>query len=182
VRRRRLTVRTIALLGAASAAVHQLRYAIGFGDGASSALAAHPHGYLNAAMPGVAAMLIIAFAMLLMRAAGGARRDEGRNRGLVSLWIACAAALALIYGLQETIEGSGALLNGGWIGLALSVPAGLLVALALRGADAAEAPAQLNLLVVESVGTAVARVVDRPPATAAVRRPAARGPPPAFVV
>jgi hypothetical protein len=37
-------VRSLALLGAASAAIHQLRYAIGYGDGASAALAAHPHG------------------------------------------------------------------------------------------------------------------------------------------
>src|SRR4051794_3138333 len=133
-------------------------------------------------MPGVAAMLIIAFAMLLMRAAGGARRDEGRNRGLVSLWIACAAALALIYGLQETIEGSGALLDGGWIGLALSVPGGLLVALALRGADAVEAPARINLLVVESVTAALARIAQASPTTGAPRAPSARGPPLAFVV
>jgi hypothetical protein len=142
VRGRRLTVRAIALLAAGSAAIHQLRYAIGYGDAAPHALATHGHGYLIVALPGVMTVALIALAGVLMRAAGGRSRplDDARriNASLPALWLAATIALALIYGTQETIEGSGAFAGGGWIGLALAVPAGFLVALALGGAEAAE--------------------------------------------
>jgi hypothetical protein len=140
VRGRRLTVRAIALLAAGSAAIHQLRYAIGYGDAAPHALALHGHGYLTVALPGVMTAALIALAGGLMRLAGGRRLDDARRMrpSLAALWLAATIALALIYGTQETIEGSGALAGGGWIGLALAVPAGFLVALALGGAEAAE--------------------------------------------
>jgi hypothetical protein len=173
VRGRSFTVRAIALLGAGSAAIHQLRYAIGYGDAAPHALAAHAHGYLEVAFPGVVTAALIALAGALMRAAGargwadaaggeadphrarrrpGPRGDPDRARrreagalaelgirgSLPALWLACALALATIYGVQETLEGAGAVAGSGWIGLALAVPAGFLVALAMRGAHAAE--------------------------------------------
>jgi hypothetical protein len=136
VKGRRLTVRAIALLGAGSAAVHQLRYAIAYGDGAPHQLAAHGHGYLDVALPGVAIATILVLAAGLMRVARA--RPVIAGSSLLGLWLACAVALAAIYGLQETLEGAGAVAGGGWIGLALALPAGLLVALALRGSDAAE--------------------------------------------
>jgi hypothetical protein len=143
VRGRTLTVRAIALFGAASAAIHQLRYAIGYGDGAPHALASHHHGYLDAALPGIATAAVIALAAVLIRVARGESAGRGstsvrRSAALPSLWLGCTLALAAIFGVQETLEGAGAFAGGGWIGLALAVPAGLLVALALRGADAAQ--------------------------------------------
>jgi hypothetical protein len=183
---RRLTVRAIALLGAGSAAIHQLRYAIGYGDAAPHALAAHGHGYLTIALPGVMTGALIALSGGLMRVAG-ARRDDNARRvraSLPALWLAAAAALALIYGTQESIEGSGAFAGGGWIGLALAVPAGFLVALALRGAEAAESlrtpGAALGAFVVHAAacGTRPSSLLQR----ATTVRLGARAPPLAFVV
>jgi hypothetical protein len=134
---RRLTVRAIALIGAASAAIHQLRYAIGYGDAASHALAVHDHGYLQVAFPCLLAVALIAIAATLRRLARSGASDRLQTP-LLALWLACAFALASIFAIQETLEGAGAFAGGGWIGLALAVPAGLLVALALHGADAAE--------------------------------------------
>src|SRR4051794_36833370 len=132
-------VRSLALLGAASAAIHQLRYAIGYGPASQQALAAHPHGYLSVAFPGILTALLIVIAAVLMRAAGASRARNARPAvGLTAMTIACSTALALIYAGQETLEGAGAISGSGWIGLALAIPAGFLVALALRGAHAAE--------------------------------------------
>lgn len=147
MRRRALTVRAIALLAAGSAAVHQLRYVIGYGPRAGHELATQGHTYLGVALPLVAATTIIALAAALMRLAGGTRAGDRRRVHWLALWAAATAALALIYITQETAEGliatghpSGlaAFAGGGaWLGLALSVPAGLLMALALRGFAAA---------------------------------------------
>jgi hypothetical protein len=201
VRGRRLTVRSIALLGAGAAAIHQLRYAIGYGDAAPRALAAHGHGYLAVALPGVLTAALIALAGMLMRLAGARRgsngvrgayrtRVPGRSAGarvgapLAVIWLAATVALATIYGSQETLEGAGAFAGGGWIGLALAVPAGLLVALALRGARAAEelrtAGAILRAFVIPS-SAPVAHVAATPPRLPDLRF-GARGPPAASVV
>jgi hypothetical protein len=137
VRGRTLTLRAIALIAAGSAAIHQARYAIGYGSHADQQMATHGHGYLTVAVPVVVAALVLAMAALLMRVARG---RPARSQGcLAALWIGAAVTLALIFAIQESIEGAGAIAHGGWIGLALAVPACLLVALALRGASAAEA-------------------------------------------
>jgi hypothetical protein len=184
-------VRAIALLGAGSAAIHQLRYAIGYGNGAGHALAAHPHGYLRAVLPGLAAALIIAFAVVLIRLArrGSARPAQGQPRqeahaaSLTVLWLACALALAAIFFVQETLEGANAVTGGGWIGLALALPAGLLVALALRGADAAEIRIVTGMLRIQvAAASAVAVAPQLRPARLREMRLGARAPPPAFVV
>ena len=151
-------MRALALLGAGSAAIHQLRYAIGYGDGASHALATHgAHGYLEVAFPGIAAAALIALAAALMRLARRPEPSTRRHASLLALWLGCALALAAIFAAQETLEGAGALAGGGWIGLALTIPAGLLVALALRGSDAAEigvprAPLRIGVLATARVG------------------------------
>ena len=178
-------MRSLALVGAASAAIHQLRYAIGYGDRASAALAAHPHGYLSAAMPGVLTALVIAIAAMLMRAAGIRPRSSGSTR--FPFWVlalTCAAALALIYTAQETLEGAGAFADSGWIGLALSLPAGFLVALALRGADAAEALRVRDALVrfVASVAAPLRSAESLVWIRLAPAPLGARGPPASFVV
>lgn len=131
-------VRAVALFGAGAVAIHQLRYAIAYGDTAPQALAAHNHGYFELALPSVATVFVIALAAALIRIARGRAAMPERRTPLAALWLCCALALGTIYGVQETLEGAGALAGGGWIGFALSFPAGLLVALALRGADAAE--------------------------------------------
>jgi len=216
VRDRRLTVRAIALLGAASAAVHQVRYAIGYGDAAPHALAAHGHGYLAIALPGVLTATLLALAGMLMRAAGGRRGANGAGGGtdrarrgatgagggpdgasefrawgaawirgsLPRIWIAATVALATIYGVQETLEGSGAFAGSGWIGLALAIPAGFLVAVALRGASAAESLRTRGAVLRPVVIHASVFTVHVPavPRRLPDLRFGARGPPVAFVV
>src|SRR3954447_26625362 len=108
-----LTARAVALFGAGAVATHQLRYAIAYGDAAPRALAAHNHGYMNVTLPALATLFVIAFAAVVIR-----------------------LALGTFYGVQESLEGAGALAGGGWIGFALAFPIGLLVAVGLRGSDA----------------------------------------------
>ena len=93
---------------------------------------------MAAALPAVMALAIVSMSLLLMRLARGARGATGTRAPLWLVWLGCSLALAAIFGIQETLEGSGAFADGGWIGLALAVPAGLLVAFALRGSAAAE--------------------------------------------
>jgi hypothetical protein len=137
VRGRTLTLRAIALLAAGSAAIHQLRYAIAYGPGADHELAVHGHGYLAFALPAVVAVTVLAMAAVLVRFArgGSTLRTEVSFGGL---WLGSVVALAAIYGIQESVEGAGAVAGSGWIGLALAIPAGLFVALAIKGAFAAD--------------------------------------------
>ena len=168
-------------MGAAAAAVHQLRYAIGYGEAAPHALGAHGHGYLVIVMPIAMVLALLTMARALTGVARG--RGSASARGsILPLWLISSVALAGIYGIQETIEGSGAIAGGGWIGLALAIPAGLLVALALRGADAAEVRplALARISAIRGVSLALA------PTSLRVRIPTARlgarGPPPASFV
>ncbi len=125
-------MRAVALLAAGSATIHQARYELG---SASHGAAPH-HGYLKVVIPLVIAGLVLAMAGVLLRVGrGGSARTE---RPLWAGWLAAATALALIFSVQESIEGASFITGSGWIGLALAIPAGLLVALALHGASAAE--------------------------------------------
>ena len=119
-------------------AIHQLRYAIAYGNAAPNALAAHNHGYFTLALPAVATAFVLALAAMLIRVARGRAVSPERRTPFLVLALCCALALGTMYGVQETLEGAGALAGGGWIGFALAFPAGFLVALALRGADVAE--------------------------------------------
>lgn len=173
----RLTVRAIALLSASSAAIHQLRYAIGYGDAAPHALAEHPHAYMTFALPAVMTIALVSLALALMRVARGSSAPRGRRPPLWLVWLACSVALASIFGVQETLEGSGAVAGGGWIGLALAIPAGLLVALALRGAQEAEVRVPALVRIRALIGI---RVFSAPPSLVmrtAHMQLSARGPP-----
>ncbi|MFL5894912.1 MAG: hypothetical protein ACJ76Z_07330 [Thermoleophilaceae bacterium] len=146
MRRRAPTVRAIALVAAGSAALHQLRYAIGYGRNSAHELAVQGHAYLALVLPLVAAVAILALAAALRRIARRPVTSRGVVR-LASLWAASSCALALVYVAQESVEGlvvaghaaGFAAFAGGsaWIGLALAVPIGLLVALGVRGSAAA---------------------------------------------
>jgi hypothetical protein len=183
VRGRTLTARSLALFGAGAAAIHQLRYAIAYGDAAPKALAAHDHGYLDLTLPAVATVFVVALAAMLIRIARGRTATPGGRTPLVALWLCCALALGTIYGVQETLEGAGALAGGGWIGFALAFPAGFLVALAMRGSDAAtvEMPTALARIHVLAASAASVAITTAPRGAVDLRL-GARAPPPAFVV
>jgi len=159
VTRRTFTLRALALLGASSLAIHQLRYAIAYGDASPHALGEHGHGYLGIAMPVMIVLALIGLACGMTRVAHG-RRGDAQRASLPVLWLGATVALAGIYGAQETLEGAGAIAGSGWIGLALAVPAGLAIAVALRGAETAEAPALRLPLSFTVVVDALVRVPD----------------------
>src|SRR3954462_8836867 len=178
-----LTLRAVALFGAGAVATHQLRYAIVYGDAAPRALAAHNHGYMNITVPALATLFVIAFAAAVIRIARGRASNPGRRTSLLALWLCCALALGTFYGVQETLEGAGALAGGGWIGFALAFPSGFLVALALRGADAAELPGRSPILCIRVVrASRVAMRADVAPPRLVGLLVGARAPPAAFVV
>ena len=183
MRRRTLTLRAVALFGAGAVATHQLRYAIAYGDAAPRSLAAHNHGYMNITLPALATLFVIAFAAVVIRIARGRAAIPGRRTSLVALWLCCALALGTFYGVQESLEGAGALAGGGWIGFALAFPIGLLVAVGLRGSDAVSISLSSVLLRLQVVAAATA---TGPRASAPRRLPdlrlGARAPPAVFVV
>lgn len=121
--------------------VHHGRYALvppGHHDDGS-------HGYLAFLTPALAATLLLAAGRFAVRLRRGA--DAGAPRPqLLRLWLTTAALLVAAYVAQESVE---ALLHGGraheifalfgdgaWVVIPLSLIAGALVALALRGAAA----------------------------------------------
>jgi len=141
--------RLAALLAAGALAVHQLRYALAYGDHAGTAASAQGHAYLSVLVPVVVLAALFAAAQALLRFAGGPANGDRRRR-FTRLWLGCTVLLAAAYCGQELIEGwlaaghpagvAGVLGHGGSIGLACAPVVGALVALAVRGAAAAVAP------------------------------------------
>jgi hypothetical protein len=145
------TARSVALLSLGALALHQLRYALAYGDRASQALAHQGHGYL-AELGGV--LIAVASAALLgTLLASALSTGEGRKAGRArAAWLHLTAAYALgllaIFCAQELAEGALAaghpagvaavFAGGGWIGLPLAGLLGLVCALAsmcLRSAE-----------------------------------------------
>lgn len=182
MRARARTLRAIALLAAGSAAVHQLRYAIGYGPHAGHALTAQGHAYLDLLLPFLAALALVALAWMVRAPIAAA---PGRRLSLRRTWATAFAALVGAYFAQELLEGvfaaghptglAGVLGSDGWTAIVLAAPISLLVALGLRG-DEALAP--------RALGRMRARPVDATPFLAAMPaaapvRPALAGPLPA---
>jgi hypothetical protein len=192
-----LRLRAAALFGAGALAVHQLRYLLAYGRSSSDALALQGHAYLLVLAPVVGMLVMLAAIEFLVRVAkaGGTSSAEARLPSPIRLWMLASGCLAVIYSVQEWLEGAaeaghpgglaGVFGHGGWIAILLSVAIGALIAMALRGATA----------VIELV----ARAAHRPPRSKPRRllRPscrtlapdldvlglhlAARAPPPLFI-
>jgi hypothetical protein len=143
----RLALRATAALAVGAFALHQLRYALGYGDAAMQTLAAHGHGYLALVTPLIALLVAVAAGQFLAqlaraRTSGRAGRPAGR---FATLWAVASAVLFSTYAGQELLEGAvsaghpgglaAVLGGGGWWALPLALALGLLVALAMRGAD-----------------------------------------------
>lgn len=181
--RRPPVLRSIALLVAGSLALHDLRYAFGYGSRARAALVEHGHGYLTA-FEGLAVLLALAavaglgLGLLRARLGDGQPGSPGSHSpgAFGHVWLGSGAALWTIYVVQEWLEGlmaaghpaglAGVVGQGGWIAALLAVAIGALVALALRGAERA--------LEWAAVGrrTRVARLsADRPAPPRASARP-----------
>ena len=144
----RSRLRPAALTAAGALSLHELRYLIG-SDHGGQALADEGHAYLPAAGVLVALLLALAGAAL---AAAFARAHEGRGGGrrsapFLAVWALASAALLGVYAAQELTEGllvsghpgglDALVAGGGLVAPPLALGLGFLVALALRGADAA---------------------------------------------
>jgi len=141
--------RLAALLAAGALAVHELRYALAYGEHAGREASAQGHAYLTVLVPVVVLAALFAAAQALLRFAGPPASGDRRRR-FTRLWLGCTLALAAAYCGQELIEGwlaaghpagvAGVLEHGGWIAFACAPVVGGLVALAVRGAAAATEP------------------------------------------
>ena len=134
--------RRASLLVLGALVLHQLRYALAYGDRTSTALASQGHSYL-----GDVGAILVAFAASLacarlLAAALGRLRPGPSGRALPRAALAFAAALLGIFSAQELTEGAlsaghpGGLAavaaNGGWLALPLALAIGLAAALGDR--------------------------------------------------
>jgi hypothetical protein len=142
-------LRATGLIAVASLALHELRYLLGYGSHAHDAIAAQGHGYLAAASLGAVILLALAASQLLGAMTRAWRTGSGAGASLPFglAWLAAGLALGVVYSGQELIEGAfasghpagfAALAGeGGLVAYPLAFALGALVALALRGAEAA---------------------------------------------
>jgi hypothetical protein len=189
----RETLRTAALVAVGWWAVHQLRYLLAYGGGTGEALRHQGHAYLGPVTPVLGALLALALARLLVRAALAPAGRSRRAHRLAVLWPACAAAIIALYSAQEATEGLlaaghpaglyGIFGHGGWLAVPLGLVAGLAVAAALRIGERLEAgaPAALGALSHALPRPAAALVAPVPYVAASgallARLGACRGPP-----
>jgi hypothetical protein len=147
-----LRFRAAALMPAAILTVHQLRFQLAFGANADSRLAREGHQYLAGLAPVAAMCVAIGVGLFLASLArawqqGAAERGRAQLPALPRLWALAALALLAIYCGQELAEGflssghpgglAGVFGEGGLWSLPLSVLLGGVVALCLRGSEAA---------------------------------------------
>lgn len=131
----RLSLRAGILLAGGSLAVHELRYLAGYGgeDAVSG------HGYLAWLAPLVALTLAAGCGVWIARIG----RVTAHHRPTLT-WAGASASLVATYAVQEAIESMaahghpGLLGHGGWAAVPIAVLVGGLIALALRGAHAAD--------------------------------------------
>lgn len=142
------------MVAAGSLAVHELRYAVGYGENAGSVLAAQGHSYLSWAGPLLAVVVAVACGAFIARLASASTRSDEPSVNTGRVWVAASSSLTAIYVMQETLEGylanghpggiAGVLGNGGWTAAVFALAIGAVIALLLRGAHAVtEAAARL---------------------------------------
>ena len=132
--------------------VHDLRYLIAYRGHAGRELALQGHGYLAIAAPLIAGLVVLAAAAFASRLAGAYTRGEeraGASPSVRRLWAFASTLLVLVFSIQEWIEGqlatghpagvAAVFGHGGWVAIPLAMCIGLVIALLLRGAEAAVA-------------------------------------------
>jgi hypothetical protein len=136
-----------AVLPAAAFAVHQLRYLLAYGGGATVELQRQGHSYLDSLVPWIVLALglaVGAFVSALGRAMTGQRSLPRFGLSLIGLWLTGSACLAAVYAVQELLEGifvighpaglAGIFGYGGWWAIPASLCVGLVMATLLHGA------------------------------------------------
>jgi hypothetical protein len=158
-----------ALLPPAAFAVHQLRFVLAFGSGAGAELQRTGHSYLHSVLPWLIVLVALVagtFLLALGRALAGQTSAARFTVSFAGLWLACAAALVLIYCVQEFLEGVlvvghpagfvGIFGYGGWWAIPVAACIGLVLAAIFHGA---------RWVLVETAARCGRVVVRRPRAT-----------------
>lgn len=189
-------MRAAALLSAGAYAVHELRYLVGYGGSAPHAQAEQGHAYLQVLGPITGGVLAVTFGWFL---AGLARPPADRRPAQLGAlgrpWLASSVALLVIYVVQELLEGAlasghpagiaGVLGTGGWSAAAFALAVGALIALLLRGADAAvvwsAARRRMRLPRANSAAQWAQRGLPAPPVASPNSPLRPRAPPPGLV-
>jgi hypothetical protein len=136
-----------AVVPIAAFAVHQLRYLLAFGTGASAELQRQGHSYLHSVAPWLVLGLGLAtgaFLSSLGRALSGQTTLPRYGFSLLGLWLTCSVCLIAIYASQEFLEGlfatghpgglPGIFGYGGWWAIPAALCVGLVLAALLHGA------------------------------------------------
>jgi hypothetical protein len=147
---RRAAIRAVtraALVPGAAFAVHQLRYLLAFGSGASAELARQGHSYLHSVVPWIVLLIgltVGGFLGALGRAMSGQRSAPRFTVSFTALWAVCSVSLVTIYCTQEFLEGlfatghPGGLIGifgfGGWWAIPVAICIGLVLAAIFHGA------------------------------------------------
>jgi hypothetical protein len=137
----------VALLWPAAFAVHQLRYLLAYGQGASLELERTGHSYLHSVAPWLIGLIALAVGVFLRALGRALARQTTATRFALSfagLWLVCAAALVAIFAGQEFLEGVFALGHpagvagifgyGGWWAIPAALCVGLVLAAVFHGA------------------------------------------------
>ena len=145
----RVSWKGAALLPIAAVLVHQLRYMLEYGAGASHALAEQGHGYMTSLAPWIALVTAIGLGGLLgtfAKAWRGKAPAHGTSVTTLGVWLAASVALVAIYTGQELLEGffatghpgglGGVFGAGGWLAIPAAHAVAIVLALLLRGTDA----------------------------------------------
>ncbi len=101
-------VAQVALVPAAALLVHQLRYWLAFGGGASAELARQGHSYLHSLVPWImlgVGLGVGTFLYGLGRALRGQTSGPRYTLSLGGLWLVCSSCLVAIYVGQESARG-----------------------------------------------------------------------------
>jgi hypothetical protein len=141
------SVARAAVVPIAAFAVHQLRYLLAFGTGASAELQRQGHSYLHSFAPWLVLGLGLAagaFLSSLGRALSGQTTLPRYGVSLLGLWLTCSVCLIVIYASQELLEGlfatghpgglPGTFGYGGWWAIPAALCVGLVLAALLHGA------------------------------------------------
>ena len=137
----------VALVPAAALLVHQLRFWLAFGGGASAELARQGHSYLHSIVPWImlgVGLGVGGFLYGLGRALRGQTSGPRYTLSLGGLWLVCSSCLVAIYVGQEFLEGllavghpaglAGIFAMGGWWSIPAALSVGLLLAVVFHGA------------------------------------------------
>src|SRR5829696_7881117 len=135
--------RCAALLAAGAYAVHELRYALVFGDHSGSVLDDHGHSYMGAVVPIIGLLLALGLGswVAALARAHRTRSGEVERRTLPAAWFAASGSLLAVFALQESLEGllapghpsgvAAVLGGGGWTAVPLALAFGAVIALLL---------------------------------------------------